>query len=141
MYYIQDHIAVPPPPPPPLPQPQVVSYLTKSSPIKRQGTYRSYFHSFFTLCYNTYNGSSFFLIYFIVIGSPPKVQHRNIVSDIKRIRVCPPKPGSLYPNLSDIEPSTESESNSEYTVDSSEAVTATLDEKSETGTSDYVQVR
>lgn len=53
-----------------------------------------------------------------------------------------PKPGLLYPNLSDIERSTESENESEYTVDS-EPVTATLDEKSETEeTTDYdVQVR
>lgn len=64
------------------------------------------------------------------------------MSDVKRIRVCPPKPGSLYPNLSEIEPSTtESGNDSEYTVDS-EPVTATLDEKSETEDSDYdVQVR
>lgn len=95
-----DHIA-PPPPPPPLPHPEIISYHSKSSPVKRQ-----------------------------VVGSPPKVQHLNTTSDIKRIRVCPPKPGSLYPNLSEIE-ATESEvteSDTEYTVDSTEPVTATLDE-------------
>ncbi|XP_018347343.1 PREDICTED: actin-binding protein anillin isoform X4 [Trachymyrmex septentrionalis] len=91
-----------PPPPPPLPE--IISYHSKSSPIKRQ-----------------------------VVGSPPKVQHLNATSDIKRIRVCPPKPGSLYPNLSEIE-ITESESDSEYTVDSTEPVTATFDEKTETET-------
>lgn len=47
--------------------------------------------------------------------------------------MCPPKPGSLYPNLSEIE-ATESDSDSEYTVDSTEPVTATLDERSETET-------
>ncbi|RLU27401.1 hypothetical protein DMN91_001205 [Ooceraea biroi] len=50
-----------------------------------------------------------------------------------RIRVCAPKPGSLYPNLSEIEV-TESESDTEYTVGSTEAVTATLDERSDTET-------
>ncbi|KYM87204.1 Actin-binding protein anillin [Atta colombica] len=93
---------VQPPPPPPLPE--IISYHSKSSPVKRQ-----------------------------VVGSPPKVQHLNATSDIKRIRVCPPKPGSLYPNLSEIE-ITESESDSEYTVDSTEPVTATFDEKTETET-------
>ncbi|XP_018396639.1 PREDICTED: actin-binding protein anillin [Cyphomyrmex costatus] len=92
------------PPPPPPPLPEIVSYHTKSSPAKRQ-----------------------------VVGSPPKVQHLRATSDIKRIRVCPPKPGSLYPNLSEIE-TTESESDTEYTVDSSEPVTATFDEKTETET-------
>ncbi|XP_036146004.1 anillin isoform X2 [Monomorium pharaonis] len=98
-----DHIA-PPPPPPPLPQPEIISYHSKSSSVKRQ-----------------------------VVGSPPKVQHLNATSDIKRIRVCPPKSGSLYPNLSEIE-ITESESDTEYTGNSSEAVTATIDEKTETET-------
>ncbi|KAL6257213.1 hypothetical protein P5V15_012140 [Pogonomyrmex californicus] len=98
-----DHIAQPPPPPP-LPQPEIISYHVKSSPAKRQ-----------------------------VVGSPPKIQYSNTVSDIKRIRVCPPKQGSLYPNLSEIEV-TESESDTEYTVDSTEAVTATFDEKTETET-------
>ncbi|XP_011867270.1 PREDICTED: actin-binding protein anillin isoform X2 [Vollenhovia emeryi] len=97
-----DHIA--PPPPPPLPHPEIISYHSKSSPVKRQ-----------------------------VAGSPPKVPHLNATSDIKRIRVCPPKPGALYPNLSEIE-NTESDSDSEYTVDSTEPVTATLDEKTETET-------
>ncbi|XP_071558799.1 anillin-like isoform X2 [Temnothorax nylanderi] len=104
-----DHIAQPPPPPP-LPHPEIISYHSKSSSVKRQ-----------------------------VAGSPPKVQHLNATSDIKRIRVCPPKPGSLYPNLSEIEATesesvTESDSDTEYTVDSTEPVTATLDEKTETET-------
>lgn len=84
--------------------------------------------------YNT--DSFFFLIYFAVVGSPPKVQHSTSNktlpdSNVKRIRVCIPKAGSLYPNLSEIEV-TESEGDSEYTIDSTEPVTATLDEKTET---------
>lgn len=85
---------------------------------------------------------------FIVVGSPPKVQHLNTVPDVKRIRVCPPKPGSLYPNLSEIEATTteESESESQYTENSTEPVTATLDERSDSETDTateaefYVQV-
>lgn len=69
-------------------------------------------------------------------------------SNVKRIRVCIPKPGSLYPNLSEIE-ATESGSSSEYTVDSTEPVTATLDEETETETESetvteadyYIQVK
>lgn len=94
---------IPPPPPPPPPQPEIISYHTKSS-IKRQ-----------------------------VVGSPPKSVQRSNTSDIKRIRVCPPKPGALYPNLSEIEV-TESETDTEYTAESTEAVTATLEEKSDTET-------
>ncbi|XP_076641319.1 anillin isoform X3 [Halictus rubicundus] len=98
--------SIPPPPPPP---PQLhmsasrpTSTQNKNSPVKRQ-------------------------------GSPPKTQIKA-VSDIKRIRVAPPKPGHLYPNLSDIENTTETDT--EYTVNStvnsSEAETATLDEKTDT---------
>jgi actin-binding protein anillin len=58
--------------------------------------------------------------------------------------VCPPKPGALYPNLSEIEV-TESGTDTEYTVDSTEAVTATLDERSDTETPTeadyYIQVK
>ncbi|XP_076276786.1 anillin-like isoform X2 [Lasioglossum baleicum] len=46
----------------------------------------------------------------------------------------PPKPGRLYPNLSDIENTTETETDAEYTVNSTEAETATLDEKTDTET-------
>ncbi|XP_025154698.1 anillin isoform X3 [Harpegnathos saltator] len=109
-----DHTVVPPPPPPPLPQslqqslqqPQIVSYITKSSPVKRQ-----------------------------VVGSPPKVQHMNAMPDIKRIRVAPPKQGSLYPNLENVESTSTTESDTE-SYDTSEPVTATLDEKSESDCSD-----
>lgn len=79
-----------------------------------------------------------------VVGSPPKSVQRSNTSDIKRIRVCPPKPGALYPNLSEIEV-TESETDTEYTAESTEAVTATLEEKSDTETVSeadyYVQVK
>ncbi|XP_020289290.1 anillin isoform X2 [Pseudomyrmex gracilis] len=97
-----------PPPPPPLPSPQSKSVPCSKSPVKRQ-----------------------------VVGSSPKVQHLNAVPDVKRIRVCPPKPGSLYPNLSEIEATTteESETESQYTSENStEAVTATLDERTDSET-------
>ncbi|OAD53977.1 Actin-binding protein anillin [Eufriesea mexicana] len=68
-------------------------------------------------------------------GSPMKTtQQVKIASDIKRIRVAPPKPGHLYPNLSKIENTTETETDTEYTVNSTEAETATLDEKTDTET-------
>jgi len=81
-------------------------------------------------------------MYFTLVIGNPNVHNSNVASEVKRIRVCPPKPGALYPNLSEIEV-TESETDSEYTVDSSEAVTATFDEtETETATEDdyYVQV-
>lgn len=66
------------------------------------------------------------------------------MSDIKRIRVAPPKPGRLYPNLSEIESAAETVTDTEYTVNSTEAETATLDEKSGIETSTeaeyYVEV-
>lgn len=74
-------------------------------------------------------------MYCIVVGSPPKVQHTNAMCDIKRIRVTTPKQGSLYPNLENIESTTESDTESTY--ETSEPVTATLDEKSDSETSDY----
>ena len=84
-------------------------------------------------------------MYFKVVGSPPKARQIKAASDIKRIRVAPPKPGHIYPNLSEIENTTETETDTEYTVNSTEAETATLDEKTdtETGTETeyYVEVR
>ncbi|XP_076387570.1 anillin isoform X2 [Megachile rotundata] len=99
-----------PPPPPPLPKVHAsednrISIQNKSSPAKRQ-----------------------------VVGSPPKTQQTKVISDIKRIRVAPPKPGHIYPNLSDIDNTTETETDTEYTVNSTEAETATLDEKTDTDT-------
>lgn len=74
----------------------------------------------------------------IVAASPPKVQYSNI-ADIKRIRVCSPKLGeSIYPNLSEI--GIESENDTEYTVDSTEAETATF-EKTDTETDSHIPVR
>ncbi|XP_034176641.2 anillin-like isoform X1 [Osmia lignaria lignaria] len=103
-----DHGA--PPPPPPLPQTRESEAIqtpnqNKNSPMKRQ-----------------------------VVGSPPKTQQVKVISDIKRIRVAPPKPGHLYPNLSEIDNTTETETDTEYTVNSTEAETATLDEKTDTET-------
>ncbi|XP_017761965.1 PREDICTED: actin-binding protein anillin-like [Eufriesea mexicana] len=100
------------PPPPPLPpqshisNEKLIPNENKNSPNKRQ-----------------------------VVGSPMKTtQQVKIASDIKRIRVAPPKPGHLYPNLSKIENTTETETDTEYTVNSTEAETATLDEKTDTET-------
>ncbi|CAK9825438.1 scra [Anthophora retusa] len=104
-----DHGVPPPPPPPPQSHTSNDKLTTvnqnKNSPVKRQ-----------------------------VVASPPKATQVKIVSDIKRIRVAPPKPGHLYPNLSDIENTTETETDTEYTINSTEAETATLDEKTDTET-------
>lgn len=90
--------------------------------------------------YNIFN-----LLCFKVVGSPPKMQQIQTVSDVKRIRVAPPKPGHLYPNLFETENTTETETDTEYTVNSTEVETATLDEKTDTETGTeaeyYVQVR
>ncbi|XP_076622147.1 anillin-like isoform X2 [Colletes latitarsis] len=99
-----------PPPPPPLPQPHVSSVKIISSQSKNPSAKRQ------------------------VVVSPPKTQLIQKVPDIKRIRVAPPKPGHLYPNLSEIETTTESETDTEYTVESTEGETATLDEKTDTET-------
>ncbi|CAD1474932.1 unnamed protein product, partial [Heterotrigona itama] len=104
-----DH-SVPPPPPPP-PQSQIsreksVLNQNKNSPIKRQ----------------------------VVSSSTKTTQQTKAAFDIKRIRVAPPKLGYLYPNLSEIENSTETETDTEYMVNSTEAETATLDEKTSTET-------
>ncbi|XP_046469658.1 anillin-like isoform X5 [Neodiprion pinetum] len=102
---------IPPPPPPPLGHLQDsvtngVPIIVKSSPVKRQ-----------------------------VAKSLPKLQQNKTQSDVKRIRVSPPKAGHLYPNLSDNElTETETEGETEYTVGETEAETATLDEKTETET-------
>ncbi|XP_012266853.2 anillin isoform X3 [Athalia rosae] len=104
--------SIPPPPPPPLGNLQdnisssSAQIAIKSSPVKRQ-----------------------------VAKSPPKLQQSRVQSDVKRIRVAAPKPGNLYPNLSDIElTETDTEIDTEYTVGDTEAETATLDEKTETET-------
>ncbi|XP_074115811.1 anillin-like isoform X2 [Cotesia typhae] len=60
---------------------------------------------------------------------------RTILSNVKRIKVSPPKPGNIYPDLTLIESSgTETETDSEYTLGTTEAETATLDEATETET-------
>ncbi|XP_043277611.1 anillin isoform X2 [Venturia canescens] len=95
------------PPPPPLPGSQSHEQRRgsqmKGSPTKRQ-----------------------------VVGSPPKFQQKSL-SDVKRIRVSPPKPGHLYPDLSSIE-TTETETETEYTVGTTEPETATCEEATETET-------
>ncbi|XP_015175372.1 PREDICTED: actin-binding protein anillin-like isoform X2 [Polistes dominula] len=92
--------ALPPPPPPPLPQSSNSNQKHHSEQEKSSPVKRQ--------------------------GNLPKVAQNVTLSDVKRIRVSPPKPGHLYPSLSDIESSTETET--EYTVDSTEPITATLDE-------------
>ncbi|KAJ8680371.1 hypothetical protein QAD02_016158 [Eretmocerus hayati] len=98
-----------PPPPPPMPalfsRRSGSSMNSKNSPPKRQ-----------------------------VAASPPKVSSQmKKTTDIKRIKVAPPKPGCLYPNLADIE-SSSTETFSEYTAGSSEPETATFDEQTNTET-------
>ncbi|XP_043524483.1 anillin isoform X1 [Frieseomelitta varia] len=101
-----DHSAPPPPPPPPQSQisrEKLILNQNKNSPIKRQ----------------------------VVSSSTKTTQQTKAASDIKRIRVAPPKPGYIYPNLFEIENSTETETD---TVNSTEAETATLDEETATET-------
>ncbi|XP_066599667.1 anillin-like isoform X2 [Prorops nasuta] len=70
-----------------------------------------------------------------VAASPPKIQQIKLLSDVKRIRVSPPKSGNLYPNLSDIDVSN---SDLEQTADSTEPEIATFNENVETeAESDY----
>ena len=68
-------------------------------------------------------------------------QEPRTVDDIKRVKVCPPKAGNLYPDLTGIEAST-TDSETEFTVGSTEPETATLEEPTETETEAdyYVQV-
>lgn len=81
---------------------------------------------------------------FEITGNLPRIQQIVTLSDAKRIRVCPPKSGCLYPNLSEIENNTETDT--EYTVDSTEPATVTLEEnttenESITEAEYYVQVK
>lgn len=48
-----------------------------------------------------------FIYFYLGKGDSPKV--REVLEDVKRIRVSPPKVGRMYPNLSDIEAGTETE--------------------------------
>ncbi|XP_033214177.1 anillin-like isoform X2 [Belonocnema kinseyi] len=68
-----------------------------------------------------------------VISGLAHSQEPRIVDDIKRVRVCDPKFGSLYPDLTGIEAST-TDSETEFTVGSTEPETATLEEPTETET-------
>ncbi|KAK7863262.1 hypothetical protein R5R35_001470 [Gryllus longicercus] len=97
-----------PPPPPPLPVesglsqaqksftalPQVTQMIPKSSPIK--------------VCPS--KGTTDLEIVEQIHESPKKTQDFSELCKIKKIRVSPPKPGNLYPCLSDIEVTTEAES-------------------------------
>ena len=75
-----------------------------------------------------------FFAYLAVRNSPPQSQQR-IISEVKRIKVSPPKPGNLYPDLSALE-SSENDTETEYTVGTTEPETATVDELTETETED-----
>ncbi|KAI4481499.1 hypothetical protein M0804_009619 [Polistes exclamans] len=92
--------ALPPPPPPPLPQSSNSNQKHHLEQEKSSPVKRQ--------------------------GNVPKVLQTVTLPDVKRIRVSPPKSGNLYPSLSEIEISTETET--EYTVNSTEPVTATLEE-------------
>lgn len=96
------------PPPPPLPQNTGRrSSPLKNSPIKRQ-----------------------------VVRGLTQAHEPRIVDDIKRVKICGPKPGNLYPDLTGIDETTDSET--EFTVGSTEPETATLEEPTETETeADY----
>ncbi|XP_008546672.1 anillin isoform X2 [Microplitis demolitor] len=92
------------PPPPPPPLPSAQESRT---PTKRQVT---------------------------TLKAPAVQTTRTIFSDVKRIKVSPPKPGHLYPDLTAIESSETETTDSEYTVGTTEAETATLDEPTDTET-------
>ncbi|XP_051173713.1 anillin isoform X3 [Leptopilina boulardi] len=98
------------PPPPPLPQNSGRrSSPLKNSPFKRQ-----------------------------VVRGLAQTHEPRIVDDIKRVKVCVPKPGNLYPDLTGIEEST-TDSETEFTVGSTEPETATLEEQTETEADYYVE--
>ena len=78
----------------------------------------------------------FFIL--LVAASPPKSSTQiKKLADVKRIKVSPPKPGrlypDLYPDLTCIE-SSSTETETEFTIETTEAETATLDEATETET-------
>ncbi|XP_031779988.1 anillin isoform X3 [Nasonia vitripennis] len=106
-----------PPPPPPLPSVESQTSVTpnaKTPQSKRQ-----------------------------VVASPSKSNSQlKKLADMKRVKVSPPKPGHLYPDLTNIESST-TETETEFTCESTEAETATFDEPTdtETGTEGEYYVR
>ncbi|XP_058803979.1 anillin isoform X4 [Phymastichus coffea] len=99
-----------PPPPPPLPSAQNCKQKNllsgpKNSPSKKQ-----------------------------VANSPLKTcGHLKKLTDVKRVKISPAKSGHLYPDLTRIESSSE-DTETEITTDSTEATTATLDERTDTQT-------
>ncbi|KAK0161555.1 hypothetical protein PV327_010014 [Microctonus hyperodae] len=108
-YNSTDHV----PPPPPLP---AESMQARGSPIKRQVT----------------DSPSKSLAQFT---SPLQLPQRNVINretSIKRIRVSPPKPGHLYPDLTNVEYSDTDTTDTEYTVGTTEPETVTLDERTDT---------
>lgn len=61
------------------------------------------------------------------------IGHLKKITDVKRVKVSPPKPGHLYPDIAHIESSSE-DTETELTTDSTEATTATFDERTDTET-------
>ncbi|XP_011311247.1 actin-binding protein anillin isoform X2 [Fopius arisanus] len=62
--------------------------------------------------------------------SPPALP-KPIFINVKRIKVSPPKPGHLYPDLTNLESSETETTDTEYTLGTTEPETATLDESSD----------
>ncbi|KAK0094820.1 hypothetical protein PV326_009930 [Microctonus aethiopoides] len=104
-----DHV----PPPPPLP---AESLQDRGSPIKRQGS----------------DFPSKPLVHSTSQHQIPQCNMINRETFIKRIRVSPPKPGHLYPDLTNVEYSDTDTTDTEYTVGTTEPETVTLDERTDT---------
>ncbi|XP_015126460.1 anillin [Diachasma alloeum] len=99
------------PPAPPLPSPKTTPLSSRGPPTKRQPP-----------------------------NSPPQshpLPPKPIFTNVKRIKVSPPKPGHLYPDLTNLESSETDTTDTEYTLGTTEPETATLDETSDDDDSTY----
>ncbi|XP_063982129.1 anillin-like isoform X2 [Diachasmimorpha longicaudata] len=93
------------PPAPPFPSPKTTPLSSRGPPAKRQPP-----------------------------NSPPPshpLPPKPIFTNVKRIKVSPPKPGHLYPDLTNLESSETETTDTEYTLGTSEQETATVDETSD----------
>ena len=82
-------------------------------------------------------------MYLSVVSGLLQSQEPRTVDDVKRVRVWGPKPGNLYPDLTGIDTST-TDSETEFTVGSTEPETATLEEpttETETEADYYIPVK
>lgn len=72
---------------------------------------------------------------FTVSASPPKQAYQmKKLDEAKRVKISSPtRTSRLYPDLTNLS-SSETETETEFTIESTEAETATLDEATETGT-------